>query len=405
MTINTTNLKNSTKIKKERIESIDILKGISIFWIVGGHISASWLLSTDIWMYEMLYVFFLSTVGPANFIMLSGLNLAISFNSKKDAGWNLHKIHIYTLKRIGVLFIISVVYNYFMAFVVGGYMGVNWFDFFSWYILQVICVSLIITIYILQINKIYRIILSFLIIFGGYPLHLWLCSLGVGGTIADHILYYPFPSIFWAFPLLPWSACAFIGSIIGEYFYKIKYNSDNENGLEKMKKFIIYLCFFGISFITIAVLFGASSPTDPNSLWYQIAQHHVSELNTAWFFNFSSLPYFILPNHWTYLFYALGADFIMLAVLAYYSDYLKRSNKIFNSFSFTGKIAFSVFIYHHFGILLFPNTFNYILVWPAWVGFAILIIFLLWILVKKFNGVGTIEWFMVVVTKKKSNTT
>jgi len=400
------------KIKRERINSIDILKGFSIFWIVGGHTTLYWLTYSCIWEQEMLYIFFLSTVGPANFLMLSGLNLSISFNQKMENGWSKREFHIYYLKRIAVLLLLSCGYNLFMNFIIKGINNFNIFDLYSWYILQVIGFSLIISMYMLKIRKIYRIILAIILIFIADPIYYFLISLNYPGKIVAHILYYPFPEIFWAFPFLPWGACGIIGSVIGDYFYKAMYKGNqnvisiNDNNRikfknENLKNFIFYLTIIGILFVAISVVFGSVGPTSTDSMWYKIAVAHITNLNTAPFFNFSTLSYMFLPGHWTYMFYALGADFLMLSFLAFLSDYKQYKNKIFDFFSFAGKVAFSVFIYHHLGIPLFYRTFDWIWVWPAWVGYAIFIIALLWLDVKKLKGIGTIEWIMIMATSWK----
>jgi len=374
--------------KKKRIESIDILKGISIFWIIGGHLTPVWLMPNSVWIYEMLYIFFLSNVGPANFIMLSGLNIVLSINSKIDSGLPMHKIRINTMKRIAVLFIFSILYNYLMSIMTKGLYGVNWYDFYAWYILQIISVSVILTIYVLRINKIIRFLISIFIIMFAYPLYTWISQLGVVGAGISFALYYPFPDIFWAFPFLPWSACAFIGCIIGEYFYNVIYRADENKKKSVLKKFLIYLSILGLTFVLISIIFGSNGPTNADKFWYDIAIFHIQKLNTAPFFNLSTLSYMFLPTHWTYMFYALGCDFLMLSILAFLSDYKNYRNKVFNSLSFAGKVSFSIFIYHHFGIPLFPQTFDFIWIWPAWVGFAIFLIFIIWVDVKKFNGVG-----------------
>ncbi|MHA1271534.1 MAG: heparan-alpha-glucosaminide N-acetyltransferase domain-containing protein [Candidatus Helarchaeota archaeon] len=399
---------NSHKIeRRERIESIDILKGFSIFFIIGAHIAPIWLISNDIWMYEIIYIFYFSTVGSANFIMLSGLNLTLSFRLKKESGWSNRQIYVHTLKRLSILLLISVLYNYLMTIIVYGLTGVSWYDFYAWYIFQAIAVSVIITMFMLRIKNIYRVVIGFFIIIMADSIYLFFNSMGPIGQFFNHLFYYPFPAVFWSFPLIPYLSCALIGSVLGNYFYQIKYGkkftTDKQKRQKLMGKLVIYLLLFGIFFIFIAVIFGSGYPSDPTSVWYVVAMSHTSDLNTAPFFNFSSIPFFLLPNHWTYMFYSLGSNFILLSLFTYYSDYKRRKNFLFNSLSFAGKFSFSIFVYHHIGMIFFPNTFNYIFIWPAWVGYAILFIFFIWIIVKKFNGVGTVEWIMVAITMKKKH--
>ncbi|MBD3227963.1 MAG: acyltransferase family protein [Candidatus Lokiarchaeota archaeon] len=399
-------MQGKLEIKKERIKSIDISKGFSIFWIIGYHISMTWLIDAALWEVEMLYIFFLSTVGPANFLMLSGLNLSLNFNFKKERGWSDRRIYIDILKKIGVLMILSIIYNYLMGFINSiGVAGTefSWFySWFSWYIFQIIGISLVLTIFLLRFRKIYRVIISIIIILISYPSYLWLISQGIVGNIFSFFIYYPFPDISWAFPFLPWAACLIIGSVVGDFFYKNMYKKRNSNTQKKsLRNMILYLMVAGLIFIMIAIIFGSSMPID--GYWYDIAMQHVVNLNKAPFFNFISLPYMFLPTHWTYMFYALGIDFLLLSVFTFLSDYKKYKNRIFDALSFSGKYSFSIFIYHHFGLPLFIRTFDSIWGWPAWIGYAVLVIFFIWILVTKFNGIGTIESLMK--KKPKSNKT
>jgi peptidoglycan/LPS O-acetylase OafA/YrhL len=96
--------------------------------------------------------------------------------------------------------------------------------------------------------------------------------------------------------------------------------------------------------------------------------------------------------------YGVGVIFVCLGILTYICDYKKHNNFILNSLAFAGRFSFSIFIYHHVGILLFPNTFNVIWIWPTVIGYTISFIFLIWIIVKKFNAIGLIEWMMVIIT-------
>ncbi|TFF87212.1 MAG: DUF1624 domain-containing protein [Promethearchaeota archaeon] len=383
--------------KKQRINAIDISKGFSIFWIIGFHITTVWLIEAALWEVEMLYIFFLSTVGPANFIMLAGLNLSLNYRFKKKKGWSNHRIYVDMLKKMGVLIILSIIYNYVMGiinfFSVAG-IEFSWFySWFSWYIFQIIAISLIMTVFLLRLKKIYRIIIAITIILISYPLHLWLTYLGVVGNIFNFIIYYPFPEISWAFPFLPWSACLIIGSVVGDWFYKNIYQKqESKNKKGSFGNIILYLIVGGVIFLIIAIIFGSGMPME--GFWYDVAIEHVNNLNKAPFFNFVSLPYLFLPTHWTYMFYSLGIDFLLLALFTFLCDHKKYKNKLFNSLSFAGKYSFSIFIYHHFGLPLFIRTFDAIWGWPAWVGYAVLVIFGIWILVKKFNGIGTIESLM-----------
>ncbi len=224
-------------------------------------------------------------------------------------------------------------------------------------------------------------------------------TLNTGGSILDFILYYPYDK----FPLLPWEGLSFIGYVIGEIFYDVKYKSKSDLRIKKMKKFIFYILIIGTRFLVSGILLGSNYPvnTPYEGYWYNLALFHINIMNTNQFLIFLNLPYFILKGHFTFMFYSLGIDFIILSLLTYCADFKRVKNTILNCFSFSGKFAFSIFLYHNFWIPLFYRQFDYIWGWPAWIGYAFLVIFLIWISVKKFNGIGTIEWLVVIFTYKQ----
>ncbi|MBD3228667.1 MAG: DUF1624 domain-containing protein [Candidatus Lokiarchaeota archaeon] len=392
--MNKENKVNKTKKLKERIESIDIFKGLSMFWIIGGHCCFFWVSYDAQWLYDILLIFFWTITG-VGFIWLSGMNLAISVNSKQESSWSEKQIKSYTLKRIGILIIFSFLYNFMICITMA---DLNWQYLGAWFVLQTISASMLILIFLIKTNNIVKILISFIIIFGSHPLYSWLMSLGSTGTF----LYYLFFFSYERFPFLPWTALAFIGYVVGDYFYKAKYNIGKYKSEKTLKRFIFYLIGVGAGFLFFGIISGLNFPN--SGYWAEIAGHHVEILNRNPYWNFSSLPYFLLKGHWSFFFYSIGIDLLLLGILTYYSDYLKRSNKIFKGFSFTGKFSLSVFFYHHIGIPLFPAMFGVFLIWPIWISYAVAIIAFVWLLVKKFGAKGTVEWVLVVLTynsKKK----
>ncbi|MHA1229798.1 MAG: heparan-alpha-glucosaminide N-acetyltransferase domain-containing protein [Candidatus Helarchaeota archaeon] len=383
-------------IKSDRIKSIDILKGIAIFWIIGGHVCWYWLVEDSLWIHDFLLVFIFWPITAVNFVMLSGTNLAISVSSKRDNNWNNKQIRSYTLRRLVILLLLSIFYNFMIGLFAVEY---EWYYMYAWFILQTIGTSLTILIFMVNISRTLKIILGILIILISYPLHFLLISLGYHWTLVDYLLFYPFDK----FPFLPWGGLTFIGYYIGEIFYDVKYRSKKGQETRKMRSFILYLLLIGAGFIAFGIIMGSNCPsTNPyDSYWYNLSQFHIQIMSVNPLLTFQSLPFFILKGHWTFMFYSLGIDFILLSILTYFCDYRKANNSVLKFFSFSGQMAFSIFFYHHIGIPLLYRTLDFIWAWPVWISYAILIIGFVWLLVKKYEGVGTIEWLMILITYKQ----
>ena len=385
------------KLKKDRINSIDIFKGIAIFWIIGGHITWYWLKPDSLWMNVVLLDFIFRAITSAAFVMLSGMNLAISVSNKKDKGWSDKQIRSYTLRRLGVLFLLSILYN----FMSGIFTETNqWYQLYAWFVLQTISVSLILLIFMLNVSRTLKVILGLTIFIISYPIHYLLNYLGSGWLFVDYLLYFPFDK----FPLLPWSGLAFIGYVVGEIFYDATYKSKPEQKKMKIRKLMRALVLIGAAFLALGIATGFRIPTThPYEIeWLNMIQYEIDALNVNPFFSFAGLPFFLIYSSFQFMLYSLGVDFLLLALLTYLYDYKKGKNFISKGFVFAGKFAFSIFFYHHIGIA-FPflyETFNYITIWPVWISFAIFIIFITWILVKKFQGVGTVEWLIGLATYK-----
>lgn len=384
-------------IIKNRIKSFDIFKGFAIFWIVLGHVANYWLIRGDIWIYEILLTFVFRCITGLNFIFLIGVNLSISFNSKREKGWTENRIWIHNLKRVGILFILSIIYNLVIELMRG---RLELASIWSWYILQCIALGIIILLLLNRIPNVLKILLGITIIFISHPLYYYLPNLGGFGLILQRFLFYPYGQ----YPVLPWISATLFGWVIGDFFYRTKYKKKNKlfNNREEFKKLLLVISIIGIVLISIGLVFGYKYPSSINPYeewWYTLGLSHTANLhNNPIFLSIPNIPYFLLEGHWSSMIYGVGVIFVCLGILTYICDYKKRNNFIFDSLAFAGRFSFSIFIYHHVGLLLFPNTFNVIWIWVAVPTYTILFIFVIWIIVKKFNAVGLIEWMMVIIT-------
>ncbi|MHA1268558.1 MAG: heparan-alpha-glucosaminide N-acetyltransferase domain-containing protein [Candidatus Helarchaeota archaeon] len=390
-------------VKKDRIISIDFFKGISIIVMICGHVMNFWVVSSGIWMYSIMYLYYCSILTSVNFVMLSGMTLPISYFSKLGIGWSLKRTRIHILKRTGVLLIIAIIYNVIIESILGIFVWNNLFSYYSWYVIQLIAISLILTLFLLKLNKYIRLGIGVIFILIATPFYYWLLSLGT--PIADilcYILFNPFKD----FPFFPWVGLVIIGSVIGEFLFNI-YKNPPDIKMKKLKNFMIYLLIIGIALLLFGLFSGLRLPPASDGFWYSYAVESALNLSTNPYLTYYSLPYFMLVGHWTYMFYGLGGLFIIFAGVIWLVDYKKYKNKLFTSFKFTGIFAFSIFIYHHIGIPFLVGRIPVFWIWPVSVGYTILVPFLVWLDVKYLKGIPTLEWLMALVTtihlSKKKN--
>jgi uncharacterized membrane protein len=388
------NIEEIPKPKKTRLISIDLLKGIAVIVMIGGHTMNFWTAPGGEWMYAMMYLYYCSILTSVCFVMMAGVTVPISYLSKVDSGWSKKRTMIHILKRTGVLLVISVIYNILIGSIIGSFVWNSFFGYYSWFVLQLIAFSIILTVLLMPYNKYFRLILGITFILISTPVYYFLTSFGNPvSDLISNLIFNPYQD----FPFLPWSGVILIGSVIGEVMYGINKSPDDIKK-RKMRVLMRNMIIIGLVLLLFGFISGLGYPPITDWYWNWYAKTFASDLSTNPYLFYPSLPYFMLVGHWTYLFYAIGGLLIIFAFIFFLVDYRNYKNKLFNSFAFTGKMAFSIFIYHHIGIPFLVDTIPVFWIWQVIIPYAILIPFLVWLNVKYLKGIGTIEWLMVMAT-------
>ncbi len=235
-----------------RINSVDTVRGFSMFLMVFGHLLLFWLRPEDAWLQFWLYAF-LKPLGATGFLFVSGVSAALSFRNYQTTVKDSDTISMKTVRNIYLLratfiLIIAFIFNLINALAWGG-------SIWEWNALQTIGFSLILAWPLLKTSKLFRILLGFLMIIGNQLILAML--LPYNGDISlfgvlFYILFFPLDQ----YVILIYLGIFVIGSAIGEYIYKINIIEDkNERKYRFKNKLLIQLLLIGISLIAFGIFY------------------------------------------------------------------------------------------------------------------------------------------------------
>ena len=334
-----------------RIKSIDAFRGLCMLYMIFMHILEWWIIPADIWVHtagRMMIEF----IGASAFLFISGISTTLSIRLRKekvnsDPNYT-NSILIKEFYYRDLLFLaVGLAYN---AFTVLGQWGL--WGLWSWYILLTIPVCLAIGYPLIKLPKIFRIVLTFFIIFITYPLFNILESLRhTDGDwwILYHLLFNP-P---WEDPILPMLAFFCFGTVIGEIFYEI-YSINDENLRRTLikKKIVSNFLLYGTILILLAIISSIYTFNDPIS--------------------------FLIRGSFTWVIYAIGWDLVIMGIFTYLHEF-KFLHEFKHRFLYYFSVySFTIYLMHNIVALFFWHVFNMYSVWIP----LILIIILFWFMLK-----------------------
>ncbi|GAI87259.1 unnamed protein product, partial [marine sediment metagenome] len=82
-----------------RINSIDTVRGLSMFIMVFGHLIFWWLRPEDAWLQFWLYAF-LQPLGATGFLFVSGISATLSFRNYQNTVKDSDTISMTTIRNI-----------------------------------------------------------------------------------------------------------------------------------------------------------------------------------------------------------------------------------------------------------------------------------------------------------------
>ena len=398
----------------KRINSIDVVKGFAIIFIILAHTAGSWLNTQWIFIYGVAFAF-LDILGPSLFVFLSALSVVFSIR-KKQGRVPYKVLRNGVLTRGLIIIIIGVLFNITSySTTVKGYSFP--FNLWGWNILLFIGFSQIFSLYALKLGKMTRSFIGLIIIFTSDAVRQYLYNLKESGNILGIILHYILVSPVPMTPIIPWLSICFLSTIFGEYLYEAMIGGKKQD--------YIYLCrlflAWGIILVGIGIFLGRGLYI-PGTEWINVNNGSVgvlptseyphldlySIINSQMFFpqiRWAGLWEFLIRGRGSNMVYSLGAALLLIVVWFFIVDLKKKSNIFISMLKYYGKISLSLFLLHYIFITMFFRFFDIVFFIFVWLGYAGFWGFLMYLWNEFFDGKGSPEWLMVQIGRIGQKTT
>jgi len=348
---------------KDRLISIDVLKGFSIMTIILGRFFNEWMDWTprDYTFFKEFILFFANT-ATTFFLILSGIGFYFFINNRINKNISKSKIFAEVIKRSLFIFCISTLIQILLGFIFD--MKIS--NIIYWSIFQVIAFSMILFfLFPFLKQKLRRIIYLSLIIL------LFLLDF----VISHYKITYLLIIVEGAFPFIPWVNLYIFGLLFGDII-------SNFSREEFSKKMRIY-CTIGI--VNIIVF----------SFWLFLYLH-------TWYHYPQFFPFYMLN---------VGIFITSFILCYYYFDIKSKEIYCQKSIILWGKLTFSMYYINWgvvaIGFLVFPLIFDEIyysgfLIYQYVILMIVIFVFLeffirIW---QRFNFFLGIEWFMNKISKR-----
>ncbi|MFX1557677.1 MAG: hypothetical protein ACFFC9_10520 [Promethearchaeota archaeon] len=315
----------------KRIKAIDTFRGLSMLWMFFGHLQAWWLRDTDLWLYNLTFKI-VDPIGSSAFIFIAGITTAISIRgrfvkAKISENYNYRVIRKEYFYRATLIFIFAILYNSSIALTI---MNPIWI--WTWFVLLTVSVSLFMGWYLMKLPILYRIIIGTLIwiisqaiLSSLYPYQNQINIYGVIFHIFFHRL--ELDVILYFFPFF------LFGTAVGDLLYKY-YNIENKYKRRKIivNKVILPIFWVGILLIIFGILF--------------------------------QFPKFFINRSFPWLFYTLGIDLTLLAILIIFEEFpLINTKKGLHFLFYFSYYSLTVYLAHNILYFIFFNKLNIFNIW------------------------------------------
>jgi len=316
----------------KRINSVDTIRGLSIWIMVYGHIILFWLRPEDEWLKFWLYAF-LQPIGATGFLFISGVSASLAFkkneHTKKVSIEDMR--NMYLLRALFIL-VIGLIYNLFVAILYG---NGNLTHIWSWNALQTIGISLLLLWPLLKTSKKIRLIIALFAIVSNQILLIIITSYNGDASmfgIIDFLLFYPSDQ----YIILNYFGILVIGSVIGDIIFEQSNREESQRfDLFQRNKGMLYILFIGISVIIFGLMF--------------------------------QFPNFLIFNSISSTFYSIGIIVVALIVLIIIEEmqYFKPK-KSYRYLYFYSYYSFTIFLGHELLLILFYHQLDaYLTIWIA----------------------------------------
>lgn len=318
----------------KRYNGIDIIRGISMWLMIAGHLIDWWIKQEFYWHKYQMYSI-LEPIVSTGFLFASGISAALSYKTsllriKTANKSNLSQVRNEYMLRAFFILIIAFIYN----FCIGVYYE-GFYSLWSWYVLQTIGFCLIFTWPFLKTPIYVRLIFGFFIltinpfIFGFLKQYEGQSNY-FGYTF--YILYHPADI---GYTILSFFAIFLIGTVLGEILFNLNtIDNQNEKKVKFKTHFIIPTLVFGGFLIIFGVIF--------------------------------MFPHFIILRTFSSFIYSLGVVVVLLSIFIIIQEFqlitTKKSYKFLYYYSY---YSFTIYLTHNFLFFLFSDEFNVFTIWVA----------------------------------------
>ncbi|MHA1671354.1 MAG: heparan-alpha-glucosaminide N-acetyltransferase domain-containing protein [Promethearchaeota archaeon] len=348
-----------------RINSVDTIRGLSLFFMIYGHMILFWLRPEDQWLKFWLYAF-LQPIGATGFLFISGVSATLAFKNNKLT----EKVSMTTMRNIYLLravfiLIIGYFFNLGVAFV---FEEGNLVNIWSWNALQTIAISLLLLWPFLKTSKELRTILAISVIILNQILINILTPYNGQVSVLGflyHLLYNPSDQ----YIILNYFGITLIGSVIGNIIFDLsKIEFQEKRAFLFNNKSIIYTFFVGI----LIFVFG---------LWLQF-------------------PNFLIFNTLSSVIYSIGLIIALLTLLIVIEILeVFKTKKSYKYLFFYSYYSFTLFLTHNLLLLLFFQQLDaYFTIWIVVVFFIIVLGYLLRIMYHKVGMYTSVKAILSVIS-------
>ncbi|MCK4384146.1 MAG: DUF1624 domain-containing protein, partial [Candidatus Lokiarchaeota archaeon] len=290
----------------QRLKSIDVFRGLCMFWIVLTHLIDWWLKSEFIWLHRITVMIF-DSFGASGLLFISGVSIALSYRNKLNKAnttedYSLRAVRNSYLVRALFIFILALFYNIFIAI---SLMDPKWI--WTWFVLLTAAVSLFIAWPLLKTSKLFRIILG-CVLWITNPVIVYILLPSEGTLSLFGILFHIFYSGIHLVPLLVFFPFFLFGTVIGDVLFET-FHSD-PSGKNKKKSFGYKYLIPSIVIGTLLIIFG---------VLYEY-------------------PRYLFRESFSWVIYSLGINIVLISLLLSVEVFeiikTKKSYKLFFYFSY-----------------------------------------------------------------------
>ncbi len=389
----------------QRLNSIDVVKGFAIIFILLAHFSEPWLNANWVYLHYVAFAF-LDILGPSLFFFLSALSVIFSIRRKEGVlPDSIIRNRIFS--RGAAIMLVGMISNF------------MWstepfpLSLWGWNILFFIGFSQIMSYLALKLRRNTRAVLGVLIILFGPPIREAFFQFK-DANIIFWIFNFVINSPVQRLPLFPWIAICFISTIFGEILYKAMIDGS------KQALFALYriFLFWGIILVVLGVSIGFPLHISPSTVFPDIYPWVTSSMTSEQYpwidflsganlsvqnlfpgFHYPGMPDFLIRSTTSNIFYNIGWSLLFMAISLKIVDINNHNNLFIKMLIHYGKISLSMFIIMWFFIPLFGR------VYPVWFfafhyfAAAAALGFLMYIWMNYFKGVGSPEWLMIQISR------